>query len=168
MPVFGGDPIIWETGSRTELLRGDVRGVSITDTGVLLLSPQFSQMFNTEQPYVWSSAADATGNIYLGTGHDGKVYKVGPDGKGALLYDAAELDVTALAVGRDGAVYAGTSPDGKVYRITADGKADIYFDPPDKYIWSLAFLPDGQIAVGTDIGSLFGRSGGVAVPDVLT
>ena len=59
-------------------------------------------------------------------------------GKGALLYDAAELDVTALVVGRDGALYAGTSPDGKVYRVDADGKAEVYFDPPDKYIWSLA------------------------------
>src|ERR1043165_9575122 len=91
VPAFAGDPVIWETGSRTELLRGDVRGVSITDTGALLLAPQFAQMFNTEQPYVWASATDGAGNIYLGTGHDGKLYKVGADGKGSLLYDAAEL-----------------------------------------------------------------------------
>jgi sugar lactone lactonase YvrE len=99
---------------------------------------------------------DAQGNVYLGTGHDGRIYKVPPDGKGALLYDAAELDVTALVVGRDGALYAGTSPDGKVYRIGGDGKAADYFDPPDKYIWSLAILPDGALAVGTgDNGKLY-------------
>ena len=156
IPTLGGEPIIWETSSRTELLRGDVRGVSITDTGALLLAPQFSQVFNTDQAYVWSSVADSAGNIYLGTGHDGKIYRVGPDGRGALLYDSPELDVTALAVGRDGALYAGTSPDGKVYRITADGHAEVYFDPPDKYIWSLAVLPDGQLAVGTgDKGKLY-------------
>jgi hypothetical protein len=73
-----------------------------------------------------------------------------------MLYDAAELDVTALAVGRDGALFAGTSPDGKVYRITADGKADVYFDPGDKYIWSLAVMADGSLAVGTgDNGKLY-------------
>ena len=73
-----------------------------------------------------------------------------------MLYDAAELDVTALALSRDGALYAGTSPDGKVYRISADGRAEVYFDPPDKYIWSLAILPDGAIAVGTgDNGKLY-------------
>lgn len=166
LPALGGDPVIWETGSRTELLRGDVRGVSITDTGALLLAPQFSQVFSTEQPYVWSSVSDAAGNIYLGTGHDGKLYKVAPDGKGSLLYDAAELDVTALAVGRDGAVYAGTSPDGKVYRVGADGKADVYFDPPDKYIWSLAVLPDGQLAVGTgDNGKLYRVASAGAKPE---
>ena len=49
---------------------------------------------------------DAQGNIYLGTGHDGKIFRVGADGRGALFYDAAELDVTALAVARDGSLYA--------------------------------------------------------------
>jgi len=71
------------------------------------------------------------------------------DGQGTLLYDAAELDITALAVARDGALYAGSSPDGKVYRITADGHAEVFFDPGDKYIWSLAILNDGSLAVGT-------------------
>jgi hypothetical protein len=154
--VFAGQPIIWETGSRAELLKGESHGVSITDTGVLMLAPQFKQLFNTEQPYVWSTAVDGRGNIYLGTGHDGRIFRVAADGHGALLYDAAELDVTALAIGRDGVLYAGTSPDGKVYRITADGKAEVYFAPRDKYIWALALLPDGSLAVGTgDNGKLY-------------
>src|SRR5204863_718145 len=109
-----------------------------------------------EQAYVWSSAVDSSGDVYLGTGHDGKLFRIGADGKGALLYKTSELDVTALAIGRDGALFAATSPDGKVYRVTADGKADVYFDPADKYIWSLAILNDGSLAVGTgDNGKLY-------------
>jgi len=155
-PVLAGQPIVWETSGRTELLKGDSRGVSITDTGVLMLAPKLTEVFNTQQTYIWSSAVDSQGNVYLGTGHDGKTYKITPAGAGSLLYDAAELDVTALAIGRDGALYAGTSPDGKVYRITADGKADVYFDPGDKYIWSLAVMNDGSLAVGTgDSGKLY-------------
>lgn len=151
-----GGPVIWETETRAVLLNGESRGVSVTDTGALMLAPRFTQVFDTEQAYVWSSAADASGNVYLGTGHDGRIFRVGSDGRGALLYDAAELDVTALVVGRDRALYAGTSPDGKVYRVTADGKAEVYFDPPDKYIWSLALMPDGALAVGTgDTGRLY-------------
>src|SRR5437763_779268 len=154
--AHAGGPVVWETDSRAELMSGEAHGVSVTDTGALMLAPQFTQLFNTEQAYVWSSTADAEGNAYLGTGHDGKIVRVGADGKGALLYDAAELDVTALVVGRDGALYAGTSPDGKVYRITPDGKSDVYFDPPDKYIWSLALMSDGSLAVGTgDTGKLY-------------
>ena len=151
-----GEPILWELNSRAELLKGEARGVSVTDTGALMLAPRFSQLFNTEQAYIWSSAVDQAGNVYLGTGHDGRLFRVAPDGKGALLYDAPELDVTALAIGRDGALYAGTSPDGKVYRVGADGRAEEYFDPPDKYIWSLAVMSDGALAVGTgDNGKLY-------------
>jgi hypothetical protein len=156
LPVQAGQPVVWETAGRTELLKGDSRGVSISDTGVLMLAPKLNEVFNTQQTYVWSSAVDNQGNVFLGTGHDGKIFKVSSAGSGSLLYDAAELDVTALAIGRDGAIYAGTSPDGKVYRITADGKADVYFDPADKYIWSLAVMTDGSLAVGTgDSGKLY-------------
>ena len=156
VPAQAGGPIVWQTTSREDLLRGEARGVSVTDAGALMLAPRFAALFDTQQAYVWSSALDAAGNVYLGTGHDGKVYRVGADGQGALLYDAPELDVTALAVGRDGALYAGTSPDGKVYRIGADARAAVYFDPPDKYIWSLAVMNDGALAVGTgDTGKLY-------------
>jgi sugar lactone lactonase YvrE len=153
---YAGQPVVWQTSSRAELLKGDARGVSISDTGMLMLSPHLTEIFNTEQAFVWASAVDSQGNIYLGTGHDGKAFRVTPDGRGSLLYDAAELDVTALAVARDGSVYAGTSPDGKVYRITSDGHAEVFFDPSDKYIWSLAVLADGSVAVGTgDNGKLY-------------
>lgn len=151
-----GQPGLWETSGRTELLKGDARGVSISDTGVVMLAPKLTEVFNTQQTYVWSTAVDSQGNVFLGTGHDGKTFKVAPNGSGTLLYDAAELDVTALAIGRDGVVFAGTSPDGKVYRIAADGKAEVYFDPADKYIWSLALMTDGSLAVGTgDSGKLY-------------
>jgi hypothetical protein len=164
--VDAGQPVIWETSGRAELLRGDARGVSITDTGVLMLAPNFTEVFATDQAFIWSSAIDSQGAVYLGTGHDGKIYRVGPDGRGALLYDAQELDVTALAIGRDGAVFAGSSPEGKVYRITSDGRAEVYFDPPDKYIWSLAFLPDGALAIGTgDNGKLYRVSSAGAKPE---
>jgi hypothetical protein len=154
--VYSGQPVIWETSGRAELLKGDARGVSISDTGVLMLAPGITEVFNTEQAFVWSTTTDNQGNVYLGTGHDGKLFKVAPDGRGSLFYDAAELDVTALTVGRDGSVYAGTSPDGKVYRINSNGQAETFFDPADKYIWSLAMLNDGSMAVGTgDSGKLY-------------
>src|SRR5713226_5107231 len=153
---FAGEPVVWEMSSRTELLKGEARGVSVTDNGTLKLAPRFDQVFNTEQAYVWCAAVDLAGNVYLGTGHDGKIFRVTPDGKGALFYKTSELDVTALAVAGDGAIYAGTSPDGKVYRLSSEGKAEVYFDPSDKYIWSLAIMNDGSLAVGTgDSGKVY-------------
>jgi hypothetical protein len=156
LSAWAGEPVVWDINSRAELLKGEARGVSITDNGIVTLAPALNQVFNTDQSYVWSTAIDAAGNVYLGTGHDGKLFRVSSDGKGSLLYKASELDVTALAVARDGAVFAATSPDGKVYRVTSDGKAEVYFDPGDKYIWSLAILGDGSLAVGTgDNGKIY-------------
>src|SRR5215210_8915074 len=74
-----GGPVVWQTDSRAQLLTGESRGVSVTDTGALMLAPKFTQVFDTEQAYVGSSAADASGNVYLGTGHDGRIFRVAPD-----------------------------------------------------------------------------------------
>ncbi|MGI8467534.1 MAG: hypothetical protein ACR2N3_03700 [Pyrinomonadaceae bacterium] len=143
------EPQIWTVNTRAEVLRGDAKGVSITDTGTIGLAPKLNRTFDTGQSYVWSSAVDNAGNVFLGTGNDGKIFKVDASGNGTLFTDLAELDVSALAIGKDGFLYAGTSPDGKVYRIDSTGKAEIYFDSKDKYIWSLAAMPDGSLAVGT-------------------
>ncbi len=147
--IKASEPNVWRVDNRAEMLKGEAKGVSVTDTGSIVLSPKLSELFNTQQSYVWSSAVDNSGNTFLGTGNDGKIFKVDSSGKGSLFSDLAELDVSALAIGKDGMLYAGTSPDGKVYRIDASGKAEVFFDSNDKYIWSLAVFNDGSLAVGT-------------------
>jgi hypothetical protein len=164
--AFAADPTIWTVNTRTEILRGDSRGVSIDENGTISLAPRLTEVFNTQQSFVWSSVADNSGNVFLGTGNEGKIFKVDSSGKGSLFTDLTELDVSALALGRDGALYAGTSPDGKVYRIDSSGKADVYFDPADKYIWSLAVLNDGSVAVGTgEVGKIYRVKSANATPE---
>ncbi len=147
--TFAAEPIIWTVDTRTEVVRGDSKGVSISETGTISLAPKVSEVFKTDQSYIWSSVTDSSGNTFLGTGNDGKIFKVDASGKGSLFSDLAELDVSAMTIGKDGNLYAGTSPDGKVYRVLNDGKAEVYFDSSDKYIWALAVLGDGSLAVGT-------------------
>src|SRR5689334_7325155 len=108
-------PSVWSVNSRAEVLRGDAHGVSIDDSGTITLAPKLTEVFRTEQPYIWSSVVDTAGNVYLGTGSDGRIFKVDVGGKGALFADLSELNVSALAIGRNGELFAGTSPDGKVY-----------------------------------------------------
>lgn len=154
--VFAGDPSVWTVGSRADVLRGDARGVSIDSNGAITLAPKFTEIYRTEQPYIWSSVIDASGNVFLGTGSEGRIYKVSSNGTGALFSDLAELNVASMAIGRNGELFAATSPDGKVYRIDAAGKADLYFDPKEKYIWSIAILNDGSLAVATgEAGKIF-------------
>jgi sugar lactone lactonase YvrE len=139
--AIGVSPVFWEISKQSDVIKGDARGVSIAENGTITLAPALTLVYDTKEAYIWSSATDAAGNVYLGTGHEGRIFKVTPNGAGRLLYDAAELDVMALATDPQGNLYAGTSPEGKVYKITPDGKESVFYDPPDKYIWSLAFDP---------------------------
>ncbi len=159
-------PSIWSVNSRADVLKGDARGVSIASDGTITLAPKLTELLKTEQSYIWSSAVDAKGNVYLGTGGDGKIFKVDASGKGSLLTDLTEMNVTSLAIGKDGELFAGTSPDGKVYKINSDGKSEVYFAPKEKYIWSLAVLTDGSLAVATgDGGRLYKVKAANATPE---
>lgn len=154
--VSASGPVFWRVNTRAEVEKGDAQGVSIADNGTITLAPSLLEVFDTKQAYVWSAVADVSGNIYLGTGHEGRVFKVDASGKGSLLYKTSELDVMALAVDKAGNVYAGTSPDGKIYRIAPNGEAKVFFEPKTKYIWSLAFDGQGRLLAGTgDKGIIF-------------
>ncbi|HEY7546235.1 MAG TPA: hypothetical protein VID27_15200 [Blastocatellia bacterium] len=148
--AFSGGPVFWEISKQEDVVKGDARGVSIAETGAIMLAPAYTLVYDTKEAYIWSSAADSAGNIYLGTGHEGRIFKVDPTGAGKLLYDAGELDVYAMTTDQQGNLYAATSPDGQIYKITPDGRASGFYDPPDKYIWSLAFDPaSGTLYAGT-------------------
>ncbi len=146
------EPSIWSVNSKADVLKGDARNVSIDSNGAVTLAPKLTEIYKTEQPYIWSSAVDASGNVYLGTGGDGKIFKVTSGGSGSLFSDLTELNVTSIAIGSNGDIFAATSPDGKVYKIDSSGKSSVYFDAKEKYIWSLAVINDGSLAVGTGEG----------------
>jgi hypothetical protein len=149
VPLLAVSPIQWEVRTYEDFRKGTFSNVSLTNEDRLVLAPRFDSVFDTEQPFIWSTAADSRGNIYLGTGHNGKIFKVDSSGKGALLADLPELDVFAVAVDARDAVYAATSPNGKVYKIDAGGQPQVFFDPEDKYIWSLVFDKQGRLIVAT-------------------
>src|SRR4029077_14135755 len=86
-PLLAVTPFFWETRTNDDFRKGTFSNLSLTNEDRLVLAPRFESVFNTDQPFVWSAAADSKGNVYLGTGHDGKVYRVDPSGKGSLLAD---------------------------------------------------------------------------------
>jgi sugar lactone lactonase YvrE len=154
--LFGANTKFWTSATYEDFAPGNFSGISLNREGTMTLAPQLKEVFSTDQAVVWAVARDSKGNIYLGTGHSGKVFKLGPDLKGSVFFEASEPDIFALAVDQDNHVYAGTSPDGKVYKIDGAGKGEVYFDPHAKYIWAMTFSPDGALYVGTgDRGKIY-------------
>lgn len=142
-------PGFWQSATQADFLRGEVDQLSIDQHGRLTLGPAVEQVFDGAVSVVWSMVQLPDGTRYLGTGNDGKVFKVAASGTGELFYDSPELEVHALAPAPDGGLYVGTSPDGRIYRVNARGEATTFFDPEDKYIWALTVDGKGVVYAAT-------------------
>ena len=142
-------PTFWTVSTQADFLKGDVDNLSIDSDGRIFLGPATTQIAETSAPFLWTILAGADGTLWTGSGNEGKVLKIGRDGKTSTFFDAAEMEVHALAPAPNGGLYVGTSPDGKVYHVAADGTSKTFFDPDDKYIWALAAAPDGSLFAAT-------------------
>ncbi len=149
LPLQGVETGFWQVGSFDDFLQGTLSAVSLTRDGELRLAPETRTVFSPDQNLALALVGDSKRDLYIGTGHEGKVFRVDASGKGSLFFAAPEPDVFALAVGPGNDLYVGTSPDGKIYRVTADGKSSVFYEPKSKYIWSLAFDVEGHLYVGT-------------------
>lgn len=142
-------PEVWRAATQAEFLKGDLEQVSVDEHGRLMLGPAIGKVYETGAPFVWTAVSDSAGTTYLGTGNDGKVFKVDAAGRGSVFHDAPELEVHALALAPGGGLYVGTSPDGRVYKVDANGAATSFFDPDEKYIWAIETDASGQVFVAT-------------------
>lgn len=148
-PLHGVETTFWQVGAFDEFLQGTLTGVSLSKEGDMKLAPETRAVFSPEEALALSLAGDRDHNLYVGTGHQGKVFRVDANLKASLFFTAREPDVFALAVGPDGALYVGSSPEGKIYRLTPDGKSTVFYEPKAKYIWALAFDSQGRLYAGT-------------------
>lgn len=128
---------------------GKLSGLSLSNQGILRIGPGMELLASLDATVIWKSAVDAAGNLYLGTGNNGVVFKVDPAGEVSRLFEPEEILARALAVTPDGVVYVGTSPNGRVYRLVPGGRPEVYFDPPELYIWDLLLDSDGYLYVAT-------------------
>jgi hypothetical protein len=142
-------PQFWENFTQEDLLKGTLTRVSLSSDGKLFLASGYEMVYDSGEPYIFSMVRDKAGNVYLGTGHEGKVFKVDPKGNGTLYYETKELDIFALALDASGTLYVGSSPDGKVHKVTGPNQGTEFCTPEEKYIWSLVFDDAGTLYVGT-------------------
>lgn len=107
--------------------------------------------------YIFALAIDESGNIYLGTGPEGRIYKLNSLGKKPqLVYDSRDKNILSLAIGKDGYLYAGSDSRGLVYKINPrNKKVTVLYDSEQPEITAL--LPVAPVSSGED------RNGGESV-----
>jgi sugar lactone lactonase YvrE len=148
-PLGASSPKFFTADSQAAFLKGDVENLSVDADGRLTLGPATELVYETPAPFLWSLVVAPDGSVFAGSGNEGKVYRVGPDGKGAVFFASPELEVHALALAPDGSLYVATSPNGRIYKVDRNGKGTPFFDPKEKYIWALATDASGNLYAGT-------------------
>jgi hypothetical protein len=104
-----------------------------------------SVFFAPETKYIWDIALDKAGNLYVGTGDRGEIYKVTPKGDHSIFFKSDETHIRVLAVDAHGNLIAGTDGSGLVYRISPAGDGFVLYSAPKKEITALALDDQGNI-----------------------
>jgi hypothetical protein len=148
-------PQRWELRNISDYLKGKFEGISVTYDGVLSLSPKEETMEAPAEEFFLSLLVTEGGIVYLGTGHDGKIYRRNNAGQFDLYFRVPEQDIFCLAQDSKGNLYAGSSPNGKIYKITSQNRGEPFFNPQERYIWDLKFDGKGILMAAV------GESGGI-------
>jgi hypothetical protein len=151
--AFAVDTHFWQHGDRSDFESGTLKNLSLRADGRIFLSPQFTEIFDSSTPYLWTLASDSKGNVYTAGGGTGsgtaKVFVIDRAGKSKAFAELDGLEIHAIVLDSKDEIYAATDPDGKVYKIGSDGKPKLFYDPHQKYIWAMAFNSKGDLFVAT-------------------
>ncbi len=150
---FAVDTHFWQHGDRADFESGTLKNLSLRADGRIFLAPEFTEIFDSSTPYLWTLAADSKGNLYTAGGGTGsgtaKVFIIDRAGKSRPFAELDGLEIHAIVLDSKDQVYAATDPDGKIYKIGSDGKPKLFYDPHQKYIWAMAFSNQGDLFVAT-------------------
>ncbi len=104
-----------------------------------------SVYFDPKTKYIWALALDRQGQLYIGTGDRGEIFRVDRNGAGGLFFKSDEAQIRALDFDNLGNLIAGTDGSGLIYRISAQGEGFVLYSAPKKEITALAVDHKGNI-----------------------
>jgi sugar lactone lactonase YvrE len=150
---FAVETHFWQHGDRSDFESGTLKNLSLRADGRVFLAPEFTEIFDSSTPYLWTFAADSKGNLYTAGGGTGsgtaKVFVIDRAGKSRPFAELDGLEIHAIVLDSKDELYAATDPDGKIYKLASDGKPKLFYDPHQKYIWAMAFNSKGDLFVAT-------------------
>lgn len=137
---------LFETYDR--YIEGELEHIGVDHRGRLFLSPTVEEFARVKESYLWCVYEEGKESYLVGTGNEGRLYRVRPDQNAQLVFDSAETGIISIEKARNGDIFLGTSPSGTIYRVPRNGTPEIYYNTRQNYVWDLAFL-DGDLIAST-------------------
>ncbi len=107
---------IWELAGFDELDKGEVIGTRVSSRGEVALGFQANKLGLSEIGLVWSAVTGKKGVVFLGTGYEGKIFRVNGNSVSEIA-TTGQLVVTSMALDKRGDLYVATLPDAVIWKV---------------------------------------------------
>jgi hypothetical protein len=157
LPLYAVQPQRLLIDSAEDFAQGEVDSVVLSEPGQLKPGVALDLLHDFENTLLWDAVQlKGSENLIIGTGPEGKVFRLDSRGKVKELTAFAESDVYAVAMSPQGEIYVASSPHGKVFKMNSQGEFDVWFEHGEKYVWDMVFDRKGRLYVATgQTGKLF-------------
>jgi hypothetical protein len=81
LPLHASSPKFFQAATQSDFLKGDVENLSIDSRGELSLGPATELIYESAAPFLWTLVAQPDGTLFVGSGNEGKVFKIDDKGQ---------------------------------------------------------------------------------------
>jgi hypothetical protein len=148
-------PSFWDTRDFADVR---LEGAGLDPLGRLVPGLQARTVLQDSSLVFWRAAAGQGGEVFLGSGHGGQIWRLSPKGEAKLLAATDGTEVFSL-LPQDDRLLAGCGPGGEILAVTKDGKVAQVAVVPGGYVWALERGPDGNVYVGAGSPAVVYRLG---------
>lgn len=119
--------------------QGELNHASVFSDATVRTGVELHRIAMPEIPVAYSIARATDGTAFIGTGNDGKIFRLRGDTL-SVYAETHQLLVSSLVLGEGGVLYAGTLPEGRVYAIAREGDVrEVVRLPEADHVWALAY-----------------------------
>ena len=107
-----------------------------------------SVFHDPKEAYIWALRVLNNGDLAVGTGVEGKLLRITPQGQAKTIFDAPETHIRTIAERKDGTLLVGGSGKGRIYAVRGEGNAHALFDSNLSEISTIYVAEDGTAWAG--------------------
>ena len=143
-------PVHWDYPESFSFDLLELAGVAFDSNGHLMPGLSAQSLIDAGPEVFWRVVSDGDGGLFVGSGHDGQIWRIDADGEAKLWAEVEGPEVFSLVTAGDD-LFAGCGPSGQLYRIDAEGQVTLWGQVTDSYIWAQVRAENGAhyLAVGS-------------------